>query len=154
MKRGLIVLVIAMAAGVAAFCWMHASKSAGHHTVMMDALPELAWVKSELKPDDAQFAKISELHTAYRPQCEAMCARITAAQDKVDALIRMNPDITPELDQAIRAHMQIEAECRRAMLQHIFQTAKTLDRDKAERYLKEVLPLAMDSKPTGSRHEH
>ncbi len=154
MKRGILILVIALAAGVAAFSWMRASKSGGPHAVMMDALPELAWVKSELKPDDAQFAKISELHAAYRPQCETMCARIAAAQDKVDALIRKNPEITPELDLAIREHTQIQAECQRAMLQHIFQTAKVLDRDKADRYLKEVLPLAMDSNPSGRGHEH
>lgn len=154
MKRGLIMLVIALAAGTVAFCWMRAIKSHGHHEVMMDSLPELAWIKSELEPDDAQFAKISELHAAYRPQCEAMCAHISAAQDKVDALIRKNPEITPELDLAIREHTQIRAECQRAMLQHLFQTAKVLDRDKADRYLKEVLPLAMDSNPSGSGHGH
>lgn len=144
MKRSILIMVIAALAGVAAFCLTRSQKLTGHHNVMLDSMPELSWVKSELKLTDSQFAKVSELHTAYRPKCMEMCGRIAAAHEKMDELIRENPQITPELARSIQEHAAIHAECQQAMLHHIFQTAGVMDRDQAALYLKEVVPFALD----------
>lgn len=144
MKRGILILVIAIIAGVAAFCLTRSQKLADRQHVLLDSMPELTWVKSELKLNDAQFAKVSKLHTAYRPKCMEMCRQIAAAHEKVEDLIRENPEVTPELERAIHEHAAIHAECQQAMLQHIFQTAGVLDRDQAALYLKEVVPFALD----------
>ncbi|HEX7262305.1 MAG TPA: hypothetical protein VF258_10860 [Luteolibacter sp.] len=112
--------------------------------VLLDSMPELTWVKSELKLSDWQFQKVSDLHAAYRPKCMELCRRIAAAHEKVEDLIRENPAVTPELESAIRERAAIHGECQQAMLHHIFQTAGVMDRDQAALYLKEVLPFALD----------
>jgi plasmid maintenance system antidote protein VapI len=154
MKQGISVLAIALVAGVAAFFGMRSGRVSAASGLKVDALPELAWVKDELKPNAAQWTKICELHASYRPQCEEMCARIDVARVRVDTLIQHATELTPELELALREHTQVQAECQRAMLQHLFQTAKVLDHDQAARYLREVLPLAMDANRSANRHAH
>lgn len=144
MKRGIIILLIAIVAGAAAFCLIRSQKLADRQHVMLDSMPELTWVKSNLKLSDGQFQKVSDLHAAYRPKCMEMCRRIAAAHEKVEDLIRKNPAVTPELEKAILEHAAIHADCQQAMLNHIFETAGVMDREKAALYLKEVVPFALD----------
>ena len=144
MKRSVVILLIATVAGAAAFCLIRSQKLTDRQHVMLDSMPELTWVKSELKLSDGQFQKVSDLHAAYRPKCMEMCRQIAAAHEKVEELIRENPEVTPELERAIHEHAAIHAECQQAMLHHIFQTAGVMDRDQAALYLKEVVPFALD----------
>lgn len=144
MKRGILVLAIALVAGVAAFCLIRSQIVGKPQSVLLDSMPELAWVKSELKLSDEQFAKVSALHAVYRPKCLEMCGKIAAAHEKVEDLIGENPAVTPELESAIHEHAAIHADCQQAMLVHIFQTAAVLDREQAALYLKEMLPYALD----------
>lgn len=144
MKRGILILIVALIAGVAAFCGVRSYKMAGQKSVLLDSTPELSWLKSELKLSDRQFAKVSELHSAYRPKCAEMCLRISAAHEQMVELIHQNPDVTPELEKAIHRHAEIHAECQEAMLRHVFETAGVMDRGQAAVYLKEMLPFALD----------
>lgn len=144
MKRSIVILLIAIVAGAAAFCLIRSQKLADRQHLLLDSMPELTWVKSELKLSDGQFSKVSDLHAAYRPKCMEMCRRIAAAHEKVEDLIRENPAVTPALEKAIQEHAATHAECQQAMLRHIFQTAGAMDRDQAARYLKEVVPFALD----------
>ena len=144
MKRGIVILRIAIIAGGLAFWLTRSEKLADRQDVMLDSMPELTWVKSELKLSDSQFAKVSDLHAAYRPKCMEMCRRIAEAHVKVEELIRENPAVTPELEKAIQEHAAIHAECQQAMLHHIFQTSGVMDREQSARYLKEVVPFALN----------
>lgn len=152
MKRGIVILIVALAAGILAFCMIRTHKIGARPDVLLDSLPELAWLQSELKLNNRQLEEISELHAAYRPKCMDMCRRIAATREKVDELIRQNHQVTPELEQALREHAATRAECQQAMLGHIFQTAKMMDHDQAEIYLREVLPFALDSNHNGNIH--
>ncbi len=144
MKRSVLVFAIAIIAGVAAFCLIRTQIAVRHQNVLLDSMPELAWVKSELKLNDEQFAKVSALHAAYRPKCMEMCGKIAAAHEKVEDMIYKNPGVTPELERAIHEHAAIHADCQQAMLDHIFQTAGVLNREQAALYMKEMLPYALD----------
>lgn len=144
MKRASLILFVALIAGLAAFCGVRSYKMAGQKSVLLDSMSELSWMKSELRLSDGQFAKVSELHTAYRPQCAEMCERIAEAHEKMEALIHENPEVTPELEKAIHRHAVIHAECQAAMLRHLFQTAGVMDQGQAALYLKEMLPFALD----------
>lgn len=154
MKRSLVVLAIAVIAGVAAF-WLIRNQIADKpQSVLLDSMPELAWVKSELKLSDEQFAKVSALHADYRPKCMEMCGKIAAAHEKVEEMIRENPEVTPELVRVIHEHAAIHADCQQAMLVHIFQTADVLDRDQKALYMKKVLPYALDFSHSESGEIH
>jgi len=150
MKKALIILVVALAAGVAAFWITRSQQQAAHQGVLLDSIPELAWLRRDLKLSDAQFAKASELHAAYRPQCAAMCRRIAQTQARMRDLARHARSLSPELVAAIDEHARVRAECQQKMLEHLYQTAALLDDPQAARYLATVLPVALDSTAGGS----
>jgi len=150
MKRGLILLALALVAGVAAFYFTRSHQMAERRALRLDAMPELAWVRTDLRLTDEQFAKISELHVAYRPKCVDMCRRISKAHDKVEAAAHQGGAMTPELEAAIREHAETQVECQQAMLKHIYETAAVLDKDQASRYLETMLPFALDFAPAES----
>ncbi len=144
MKKGSLILAIALLAGVIAFCVVRSQKMARTGGNLLDSMPELTWVRTDLKLTDTQFAKVSELHAAYRPKCMEMCRRISEAHQKMEAVSRMDRKLTPELEAAIRQHAGIHAECQQAMLKHLYETAAVLDANQASRYLETMVPYALD----------
>jgi Spy/CpxP family protein refolding chaperone len=145
MKKARYLLLLFFLAGVAAFSVVHLQKKAAQRKgMLLDNMPELAWVRSALKLTDRQFAEISELHAAYRPKCEEMCRRIAEAHEKLHRLAEKEHVATDELNAAIREHANIHAECQETMLRHLYQTAGTLEPQQAEKYLKTMLPYALD----------
>ena len=152
MKKGLLILMLALVAGVAALYATRTHQQAGSGEALLDAMPELAWLRGELELTDDQFAKACELHAAYRPTCVEMCRRISETQTKLDSLARDARGMTPELAQAIHDHARVHAECQQRMLQHLYQTASLFDDRQAARYLETVLPPALGT-PGGSENE-
>lgn len=157
MKRGLFLLIAAVLAGVVAFYAMRMHKGEAHHHgsgVALDTMPELEWLKSELHLTDEQFARVRELHVAYRPKCVEMCRRIAQAHGRIEALAAANREITPEYRAALKEHADIHVECQEEMLQHLYGTAATLTEDQARRYLEAMLPFAMDFTHSESGNLH
>ncbi len=148
MKKGLLFLVLAIAAGVASFYITRTHQQSAQKEVLLDSLPELAWLRVDLKLTDDQFAKASALHLAYRPTCVTMCRNITEAQTRLDTLARSARGMTPELEAAIQEAARVHAQCRTKMLEHLYQTAALLDDKQAARYLETMLPHALDSTST------
>jgi hypothetical protein len=147
-KKSILFLVLALAAGVAAFCITRSHQQSVHKSVLLDSLPELAWLRVDLKLTDDQFAKASALHLAYRPTCVTMCRNIADAQTRLDVLARSARGMTPELETAIQESARVHAQCRTKMLEHLYQTAGLLDDRQASRYLEKMIPHALDSTTT------
>lgn len=145
MKKGLMILMLALVAGLAAFSVTRSHRQSAHKEVLLDSLPELAWLQVELKLTDAQFAKASQLHVAYRPTCEEMCRNIADAHAKLETLAQSGRGMTSELEAAIRNHARVHAECQQKMLDHLYQTASLLDDRQATRFLETMIPHALDS---------
>lgn len=154
MKKGLLMLVLAIAAGAAAFYLTRSHQQSEHKAVLLDSMPELVWLRDELKLSDDQFAKASELHVAYRPKCEEMCRSISEAHAKLESVARKSRGISPELTEAIRNHARVHAECQQKMLEHLYQTAGVLDDKQAARYLETMVPHALNSKTRASEKPH
>lgn len=151
MKKGLLVLLMAVLAGAAVFFATRWNKGAGRphpHSqdqgLAMDAMPELEWLKRDLQLTDVQFAKVRELHLAYRPKCAEMCRRIAEAHQKIDGIAAASQRLTPEYKAALREHAEVHLECQEEMLKHLHETAATLNPGQKERYLKTMLPFALD----------
>jgi hypothetical protein len=145
MKKGLLILVLALAAGVLAFWVTRSHQQADRQAVLLDSMPELAWLRVELKLTDDQFATASALHVAYRPTCEVMCRNIAQAHARLETLARGGRGMSPELTAAIHDHARVHAECQQKMLEHLYQTAGLLDDKQAARYLETMVPHALDS---------
>ncbi len=155
MKKGFTILVAALVAGIAAFYLSRSHQAAEHKEVLLDSMPEMAWLRDDLKLSDDQFTKASKLHLAYRPICEEMCANIAAAQQRLDAVARTSRAMTPELEEAIREHARVRGECQQRMLEHLYQTAALLDDSQVKTYLETTVPHALDSVSTGTEsHAH
>jgi hypothetical protein len=149
MKKGLLILILALVAGIAAFVVARSHRQSAHNEILLDSMPELAWLRTELKLTEAQFRQASELHTAYRPICAEMCHNISEAHAKLETLAQTGRGITPELTAAIQHHARVHAECQEKMLEHLYQTAALLDDKQAARYLEAMIPHALDSSITG-----
>lgn len=156
MKKAIFILAAALLAGVISFCIMRSRMIAHSRGNLLDSMPELAWVRTDLKLTDMQFAKVSDFHAAYRPKCVEMCHRISDAHEKMEELTRKGRMVTPELEAAIREHAVIHAECQQAMLKHLYETAAVLDEKQAARYLETMIPFALDFtlSESGNLHSH
>lgn len=155
MKRVFLVLVLALAAGLGSFMWMRSHHIVEtHHETLLESMPELAWLRKELDLNDSQFEKVRDLHAAYLPECSAMCQRIAEAHVRLDEASQGKTEVTPELKSAIADHSRIHAECQERMLAHLYETARILDADQAERYLEVMLPYALDFSQSEPEDHH
>ncbi|MES2476893.1 MAG: hypothetical protein V4689_15320 [Verrucomicrobiota bacterium] len=152
--KALYVLMAILAAGVLAFCLMRSHRMPSRGDALVDSMPELGWVRSELKLTDEQFKQVAQLHVDYRPKCVKMCHRISQAHERIEELAKTGRGMTPELDAALREHAAIHLECQQTMLSHIYQTAALLDDRQSAKYLDTMLPYALDftHSETGNLH--
>jgi hypothetical protein len=145
MKKGLLMLAVAMMAGILAFVLSRGQPAADTDPVLLDSLPELAWLRTDLKLTDEQFSKVEQLHREYRPVCAELCRRIAESEAAVAKLAGAQGGMSDDLANAIENHGRVIAECKRGMLEHLYQTASLMDERQARRYLEVTLPLALDS---------
>ena len=151
MKRGLWIILAAALAAIAGFVITQRSccDAVMTHTAPHDGssrLPELEWLRHEFKLTDAQFAKVAELHLAYRPTCEDLCAKVMTSQEKVKKLVERGAQVSPELKAALQEHAALHAECQTALLTHLYQTAACLSPEQARSYLDAMQPQIIDMK--------
>ncbi len=151
MKRGLWIILVAMLAAIAGFiitqrscCDVVTAYTAPHDG--SSRLPELEWMRHEFKLTDAQFAKVAELHLAYRPTCEDLCAKVMTSQEKVKKLVTGGTQVSPELKAALQEQAALHVECQTALLTHLYQTAACLSPEQARSYLDAMLPQVIDMK--------
>ena len=142
--RAIAIVAVVLAAGVSAFYLMRNHRMPQREGVLLDTMPELTWVRSELKLTDGQFQKIQESHAAYRPMCGEMCHRISQSHQRLAALAQAARGVTPELDAALREHARLHVLSQQAMLGHIYGTAALMDPAQAAKYLEIVIPYALD----------
>jgi hypothetical protein len=82
MRRGILVLILGVAVGVAThlvYFQLHRAPDPGS----LDG--QLAWMKSELNLSDAQFARIRELHEASSPRLRALASQVSQMQAEFTA---------------------------------------------------------------------
>lgn len=149
MKRGFWILLAALFAGIVGFVMTHrpcCAVVAGHTPTAQGGshLPELEWLRTEFALTDEQFANVSRLHLAYRPTCEALCAKVMTSQERLERLLNDGRQVSPELQSALQEHAALHVECQTAMLAHVYGTAACLQPDQARRYLEMVIPHLME----------
>jgi hypothetical protein len=152
-SRPILIVLVAVLAGILAYMgarlWPVAPSRAG---ILLDEMNELSWLKKELALTDAQMEAVARLHHEYRPKCEEMCARIHEADGRLIGLAAGSRTITPELSAAIHEAARVRAECQKAMLVHLHQTAALLEPAQAEKYMAAMLPLALGVSSPESGH--
>lgn len=154
MKRILIVITLALTAGICAFSWMRLHRNDQGQSVLLRSMPELAWVREELNLSDEQFAKVRNLHASYLPKCTIMCERIAEAHLRLEKAAQGEKEISTELEDAIKDHADIHAECQQEMLKHLYKTSEFMNEEQAARYLKVMMPYALDFSYSEPQNAH
>lgn len=135
MKRGLLILVLGLAACGAAFYCVYRMGTATPRALLQSPQPELAWLKHEFKLNDAEFERITALHAGYQPQCRARCEQIDRLNDRLSATLADAAQLTPELEQLLRERAQMRAACQAEMLRHFFEVSRAMPPEQGRRYL-------------------
>lgn len=161
MNRGLFILLLALATATGVFfmtrnqccCSVNLDVVVHDHETL---LPELEWLRDELKLDNTQFAQVKELHLAYRPTCKALCMKIMTSRKKLGHLAADGKISSPEFDAALLEQAAVQTECKRAMLKHLQQTAAVMQPAQARQYLDAMLPqvIGVAAEPVGHGSSH
>lgn len=131
----LIAILVGLGGAVGAFfvCTYLATQPMRAINAAPDA--ELLWLRREFNLTDAQFAQIKSLHEKYSGQCDVMCREIARVNARLDRLVSSDHEVTPELSSAMGEAARVQANCRTAMLTHIYEVAAIMEPAQGKRYL-------------------
>lgn len=135
MKRAGLILLLGLLVGTAGFSGFYYLGTASHRSLMQEPQPELAWLKKEFKLSDVEFARISQMHAAYRPQCAERCRRIEEQNEKLQRLLAQSTNVTPEIQTLLAERAKTRAECETEMLKHFLAVSRTMPPEQGRRYL-------------------
>lgn len=135
MKRAWFVIVGGLFAAVAAYACMYLTGTSTQRSVDNSGRPALAWLQQEYHLNHEQFARLCQLHEAYRPKCVEMCRMIDAKNAQLEKLLAATNVVTPEIKAALAEAAEVRAECQAAMLEHFYAVARTMPPEQGRRYL-------------------
>ncbi len=161
MNRSLVILLGALALGVAIF--VGSFFTARHTTMSCCAKPadDLNWLRLEFHLSDADMARIRTMHEGYLPKCAEMCTKIAAAKRELDSLVGTNTNLTAEAQAKLKEIAALRAQCQAQMLEHFVAVSQAMPPEQGARYLAEMKKLTlgdtgqMEQSMSGdSAHEH
>ncbi len=135
MRRGFLILSLGLIAAIASYYSIYLAGTSGPRTLLQSRQPELAWLKQEFQLSEPEFARLSQLHNAYQPQCRERCRLIRQMNDKLGQLLATTSDVTPEIESVLTERAKMRSECQAAMLKHFFEVSRTMRPEQGKRYL-------------------
>jgi hypothetical protein len=135
MKRGILVLILGLAVGVAS----HLVYFQLHRAPDPDTLEgQLSWMKSELQLSDTQFARIRDLHQASSPRLRALAAQVAQMQSEFVAFENTRR-ATDRVDfigfaQFVEARRNINRECLDSTRMLVLAAANEMNPSQREHY--------------------
>jgi Spy/CpxP family protein refolding chaperone len=135
MKKPWFIMLGGLLAGVAAYAFIYLTGTAEARAVSRSKEPVLAWLQREYHLSDEQYARIRDLHEAYRPKCAEMCRKIAEKNAEVERLLAATNVITPEIKAVLSEAAQLRAQCQANMLAHFYAVARTMPPAQGQRYL-------------------
>ncbi len=150
MKRGILILVAAVAVGLCMFLCsrLMLSSSGPFSTKAMpkengSLLPELHWLQHWLRLDAEQMHKVKALHLAYLPKCEDLCHRVYLSNEDILTLTGSSTAVDAKLRSAMDERAKLAVECQQALLEHVYQTASCLRPEQSKKYLDLMVPYTL-----------
>jgi hypothetical protein len=136
MKRTAFILLLGLIVGGAT----HLTYFRLHQPFAGDTLDgQLAWMKTELQLDDAQFARIKELHQASSPRLRALAAQVSQMQAEFAAFenTRRTSDRVDfiEFAQFVETRRAINRECIESTRRLVLASADVMTPQQREHYL-------------------
>ena len=138
MRRPVLILCGALAVAAAVFVLCYFAMARARVPAPTDAKDDLAWLRDEFKPSDAEMARIRQLHEGYLPKCDEMCARIAAKNRELREVLAASTNFTPVIDQKLAEAAALRAECQGHMLRHFYEVSHAMPPEQGLRYLEEM----------------
>jgi Spy/CpxP family protein refolding chaperone len=135
MRRSWVTLIGGLVLALAGYLGFYYVSTAHYHSLENRPEPELAWLQKEFHLGDAEFAKICQMHEAYRSGCAERCELIDEKQEKLRELLASTNTVTPEIEKILTEAAQLRAECQKKMLQHFYEVSRTMPPEQGRRYL-------------------
>ena len=135
MKKAVLILMLAVGSAFAGYWTYYQCATAPARSMLTKSGGEMEWLRHEYHLNDARFSRIRELHRKYAPKCDLMCEKIAKANDHLDQLIKANKTFSPEVDTAMNECVTVQAECRRALLRHVYEVSAEMSSKDGTRYL-------------------
>lgn len=136
MKRSLLTLLLGLVVGTGA----HFAYYGHHQPGPPDSLEgQLAWMKTELKLTDSQFARIKELHHASHPRLRAMAAQVAVMHAEFAEFerTRRTADQVDFLEFArfVQNRRDLNQECLDSTRQLVLASAEVMTPEQRQRYI-------------------
>jgi len=135
MRRSVTILALGVVGAVVAYYCFYVLGTATPREWLRNHQPELAWLKHEFNLSDSQFARISQMHEGYLPQCKERCRHIEELNCKLIKAIGATTQITPEIEKLLADRARMRADCQAEMLKHFFEVSRTMPAEQGKRYL-------------------
>ena len=138
MRRPVFILSGALAVAAAVFALGYFAMARVRVPAPTDATDDLAWLRDEFKPSDAEMARIRQLHEGYLPKCGEMCARIAAKNGELREVLAAATNFAPVIDQKLAEAAALRAECQGQMLRHFYEVSHAMPPEQGRRYLEQM----------------
>src|SRR5260221_11514190 len=135
MKRPWVILLAGIAVAVLGYFAFYFAGTAQCRAIAHEQEPELAWLKKEFHLNDAEFARVSQMHASYLSGCAERCRVIDEKNQQLKQLLASTNTVTPEIDQLLVEAAKLRADCQKQMLQHFCEVSRTMPAEQGRRYL-------------------
>jgi hypothetical protein len=144
MKKGVVLLVVALVVSIAAYCFYYAFATAPVTRMLKKPEGSLEWLRSEYQLTDAQYARIRHLHAEYAPKCVQMCEKIRQANARLEAVIGQNRALTPAVEAAMEESAQVRQECTLATLAHVYAVSAEMSPHEGQRFVEAMRSMMIE----------
>jgi len=145
MNRSLVILLGVLALGAAIFVGSYFVSQRTCVATMTGSADDLSWLRDEFHLNDADMARVRQLHEGYMPQCAKMCALIAAKSAEVQTALGSGTNVTAEAQQKLTELGELRAQCQAQMLRHFIAVSQAMPPDEGRRYLAEMKKLTLGS---------
>jgi hypothetical protein len=145
MHRSLVIVLGALALGAAVFAGSYFIGQRASVAYCANPADDLSWLRAEFHLNDAEMARIRQLHEGYMPQCMKMCALIAAKQAEVRAALGNGANITAEAQKKLAELGALRAQCQAQMLRHFIAVSQAMPPEEGRRYLAEMEKITLGS---------
>jgi hypothetical protein len=143
MRRPLLILVVMLLAGAAAFVGGQRLVAYWCAKHMARPTDDLDWLRLEFRLNNAELARVRQLHDGYLPKCREFCERIDARKRELQALLASPTNAPATVELKLIEVGTVRAQCQAAMLRHFREVSQVMPPEQGQRYLAEMQRLTL-----------
>ena len=134
-RRSWLILLAGLVVALAAYFGFYYASTAKSRKIEKTAAPELAWLKEQFHLNEADFARVCQMHEFYLAGCAERCRRIDEKNQELRRQLAATNTVTPEIQKLLQEAAGLRAECQTRMLEEFYAVSRTMPPEQGRRYL-------------------